>query len=77
MSNLENRGILTTVEREEIFRQSTDKDKTEICLRLMMMSGSGAYSMFCDALKDCGYNHVVESLNNDDEKDDNESKCEC
>ncbi|OWF46638.1 restin homolog [Mizuhopecten yessoensis] len=59
---LEDRGALTPSQKDEILQLTSDREKTEKCLELVMKSGPRSYSLLCEVLKDCGYNHIVESL---------------
>lgn len=59
---LEDRGALVPKQKEDILQQATERKRTERCLELVMKSGAQSYSLLCEVLKDCGYNHIVDSL---------------
>ncbi|KAK3087565.1 hypothetical protein FSP39_007609 [Pinctada imbricata] len=67
---LEDRGVLSPTSKEEIFQLNNHREKTEKCLEKVSLAGSNSYTTFCEVLRDCGYNHVVDSMKIEGEDDD-------
>lgn len=67
---LEDRGALLPDEKDLILQLYNYREKIELFLGTVMVSGPNSYSTICDVLRDCGYGHIVESLKADDEESD-------
>ncbi|XP_071165016.1 golgin subfamily A member 6-like protein 25 isoform X2 [Mytilus edulis] len=67
---LEDRGALSPDEKDVILQLYNYREKVELCLGTVMVSGPNSYTTICEVLRDCGYGHIVESLKADDEESD-------
>lgn len=67
---LKDRGALSPDEKEVILQLYNYREKVELCLGTVMVSGPNSYTTICEVLRDCGYGHIVESLKADDEESD-------
>lgn len=67
---LEDRGALSPDEKDVILQLYNYREKIELCLGTVMVSGPNSYTTICEVLRDCGYGHIVESLKADDEESD-------
>ncbi|XP_062568420.1 uncharacterized protein LOC134230594 [Saccostrea cucullata] len=71
---LEDRGVLTPSDKDDVLQQGTYKDRIDTCIQRVLKSCPSGYNQFCEVLKDCGYNHVVENLRTEREDADSISK---
>lgn len=72
---LEDRCVLTPSDKDDVLQQGTYKDRIDTCIQRVLKTCPGGCNQFCEVLKDCGYNHVVESLRTETEDEDSISKC--
>lgn len=72
---LEDRGVLTPSDKDDVLQQGTYKDRIDTCIQRVLKTCPAGFSLFCEVLKDCGYNHVVDNLRTDTEDEDSVSKC--
>lgn len=72
---LEDRGVLSPSDKDDVLQQGTYKDRIDTCIQRVLKTCPTGFTHFCEVLKDCGYNHVVENLKTETDDEDSISKC--
>lgn len=72
---LEDRCVLSPSDKDDVLQQGTYKDRIDTCIQRVLKTCPTGFTHFCEVLKDCGYNHVVENLKTETEDEDSISKC--
>lgn len=71
---LEDRCVLSPSDKDDVLQQGTYKDRIDTCIQRVLKTCPTGFTHFCEVLKDCGYNHVVENLKTETEDEDSISK---